>query len=429
MKAWHAWGLHKMIRPLRPVVSPIVNLAARRRLEAAVNIADLRLAAEARMHAMCFGYLDSGADDEVTLRRNKDAYLEYAMHYRVLHGLKPETLDTSTTAFGKDLALPIVTCPCAGNKMFHADGERGVFESAKDLGVGYAMSALSTTPVEDVVGDAAPNLKIFQLYLWADDDLVTSVLKKAKAAGFTVLALTVDFTWFGNRERDKRNGFTIPPAFSARQVRDALLAPAWTWDFLSSEAYKYANLDAATPAESLAAFVNKALRPDYSWDDALKLKELWDGPVLIKGIVRPDDAKFAVDHGFGVWVSNHGGRQLDAAPAPVEVVADIRDAVGPDVTIVQDGGIQRGTDIAKAIALGADLVGVGKPYLYGLGAGGKPGVRKALTILRDEFQRAMGLLGVGSIAELKARGRDLVKARGVSPRDAQGARYSVASII
>lgn len=377
---------------------------------------------------MCFGYLDSGADDEVTLRRNKDAFLNYALHYQILPGLKPETLDTTTTLFGEQISVPFLTCPCAGNRMFHTEGERAVFEAAKEVGAGYAMSALSTTAVSDV-DKASPKLKIFQLYLWNDEELVAKVLAKAKAAGFRALALTVDFTWYGNRERDIRNDFTIPPAYTARQVFDALNAPAWSWDFVSSEPYTYANLDSMVPAESLAAYVTKALRPDYTWDDALKLKEIWDGPVLIKGIVRPDDALKAVNAGFGVWVSNHGGRQLDGAPAPVEILSAVREAVGPEPTVIVDGGIQRGTDIVKSIALGADAVGVGKPYLYGLGAGGKAGVRKALDILRIEVERAMGLIGVASIQELKDHGRDFVKLRPASLRDAQGARYSDASII
>lgn len=422
----HAIGVHHVLRHLRFVMSPLVNSASQRRVDRAVNIADLRMAAKERMHRMCFGYLDAGADDEVTLRRNKDAFLNYALHYRVLRGLTAESIDTSTRLLGERLALPFVTCPCAGNRMFHTDGERAVLAAARDAGAAYAMSALSTTPVAAAEG---PGLKIFQLYLWTDDELVDKVLAKAKRAGFQALALTVDFTWYGNRERDKRNGFTIPPAYTVRQVMDALRSPAWTWDFASTEPYSYANLDAAVPAESLAAYVAKALRPDYSWEDALRLKERWGGPTFLKGIVRPDDAQTAVERGFDVWLSNHGGRQLDGAPAPLEVLQEVRSRLGPTPTIILDGGIQRGTDILKAIALGADAVGLGKAYLYGLGAGGQAGVAKALSILQDELTRAMGLLGVQSIDELKAQGPDLVKLRPPSPRDAMGARDSEAGLI
>ncbi|KAJ8599534.1 hypothetical protein CTAYLR_007109 [Chrysophaeum taylorii] len=404
----HAWGLHKFLRPLRPIVSPIVERPSRRRLADAVNVADLRIAAEKRMHRMCFGYLDSGADDEVTLRRNKEAYGDYALHYHVLSGIK--RIDLSTTLFGEHLELPFFPCPCAGNRMFHTEGEPAVYETAASRGMAYAMSALATTPVSAVRG--GPPLKIFQLYLWRDRALVADVLSKAKEAGFKVLALTCDLTWLGNRERDKRNNFTIPPAYTPRQIWDALRAPAWTWDFLSTDPYTYANLNAEVPAESLADYVNSQLRTDYSIFDAKELLELWDGPVVLKGVVRPLDAEIAIEAGFaGVWLSNHGGRQLDGAPAAIEVLADVRKRIGVKPIVVLDGGVQRGTDIFKALALGADAVGIGKPYLYGLGAGGKRGVEKCVDILHRELETTMGLTGVEAVRDLKSRGEYIVKKR------------------
>lgn len=404
----HYFGIDKVLRPLRPIVSPVLEYFPKRRLRNAVNVSDMRAAASKRMHRMCFGYLDGGADDEVTLHRNKDNFSNYVLHYRVLSGIS--SVDTSTQLLGKTLDLPFFACPCAGNRMFHTQGERAVFETSSEFGSAYAMSALATTPVT-ALGDTSMNLKIFQLYLWNDPDLVRGVLDKAKQAGFTALALTVDFSFFGNRERDKRNRFTIPPDYSMQQVVDALAAPAWTWDFLSTPEYTYANLNEDVPAESLADYVNKQLRPDYSWEDAVRLKEYWGGPVLIKGVVRPDDAKKAVDHGFDLWLSNHGGRQLDGSPAPIDVLADIRREVGKEPTIVLDGGVQRGTDVVKALALGADAVGIGKAYLYGLAAGGKPGVQKVFEILKAQVANAMGLLGVASVSELKDAGPDLVKKR------------------
>lgn len=422
----HSLGIHKLLKHLRPVVTPLVEALPRRRLTKAVNIADLRAAAAKRMHRMCFGYLDSGADDEVTLRRNKDAYNAYNLCYRVLPGLQGVSLQTRL--FGATLELPFFTCPCAGNRMFHTEGELAVLATCAEKKTAYAMSALSTTPVKDAREDIP--LKIFQLYLWRDPKLVDKVLAQAKDAGFTVLALTVDLTWLGNRERDIRNGFTVPPAYTPRQVLDALSAPAWTWDFLSTDPYTYANLDTEAPAESLAKYVASQLRTDYSWEDAKALKKLWGGPVVLKGIVRPDDAVKAVDQGFdGVWLSNHGGRQLDGAPPAVDVVSEVRRALGSDPTIILDGGVQRGTDILKGLALGADAVGIGKPYLYGLGAGGRAGVRRCFDILQGELELAMGLIGAGTIDDLKHD--DLVRKRvTLSLRDAQSARDApVSSII
>lgn len=298
---------------------------------------------------------------------------------------------------------------------------------------GAAQVGAGDADVED--GATSPPPRLFQLYVWKERALVRRMLELARGAGFKALALTVDLTWFGNRERDARNGFTIPPSYSLAQIRDALLAPAWTWDLLTSEPYTYANLDRDVPAEALASFVNAQLACDFDWDDAKWLIDEWkalvpDGTIALKGVVRPDDAERARRLGFdAVWVSNHGGRQLDSSPAPLDVLPHIRTAVGDDYTLIMDGGIQRGTDIVKAVALGADAVGIGKPFLYGLGAGGRDGVDKCFEILDREVRTTMGLLGVRTIDDLKKQGPDLVKTRHPSSRDAQGARYSPSGIV
>jgi len=410
----HALGVHKILKHIP--LNALFNAPSKARLAKAVNIADLRLCAKQRAHKMVFDYLDAGADDEISLRRGKDAYSELEMHYHVLSGLQPP-LDLSTKIFGKDVKLPFFACPTAGNRMFHTDGEAAAARAGERMGTMYGLSSLATTGIEEICKyHTGP--KVFQLYVWKDRELVKEVLAKAKEGGFNALALTVDFTWYGNRERDIRNGFTIPPNYSVSQMIEAIRKPAWTYDFLSSDPYTYACIKDDVPADSLASFVNSQINPAFDWKDAEWLLGEWGGPAALKGVVRPDDAIKGVETGFStMWVSNHGARQLETSPATIDVLPSIREAVGPDVEIIMDGGVQRGTDICKALALGADSVGVGKPYLWGLAAGGEEGVFRALEILRIELDRAMGLVGTGTVDDLKKRGPGLIKRRGTSVRD------------
>jgi isopentenyl diphosphate isomerase/L-lactate dehydrogenase-like FMN-dependent dehydrogenase len=338
------------------------------------------------------------------------------MHYHILAGLKPP-IDMRTKIFGCDVKLPFFACPTAGNRMFHWEGETAAAKAAEHHGSLYGLSSLATTGITEI-GEICKQPKVFQLYVWKDRELVKEVLAKAKEGGFNALALTVDFTWYGNRERDIRNDFSIPPKYTIKQMIEAIKKPAWTYDFLSHEPYTYACINTDVPADSLAAFVNSQIAPEFDWRDAEWLLGEWGGPAAVKGVVRPDDAIRAVETGFStMWVSNHGARQLETSPATIDVLPSIREAVGPDVEIIMDGGVQRGTDICKALALGADSVGVGKPYLYGLAAGGTEGVIKALEILRVELDRAMGLLGVANVDDLKKRGPGLIKRRHASVRD------------
>ena len=418
----HRLGLNKVFRLFDPIVRPIVNAGPNHRLEKCVNTWDLRDAAKLRTHQMCFGYLDSGADDEIAIARSRSAYADYECHYNVLAGNSPETLDLKTKIFGRDVNLPFFMCPTAGHRMFHTLGEKAGAAVAREKGILFGLSSLATTSVEDI-GKEHPKEypKVFQLYLWKDKGLNRALLQKAREHGYDAVALTADFTWFGNRERDTRNGFSVPPNYSVRQIVEAIKRPAWTWDLLVNDVYTYANIDKNVPAESMAAFINKQLCPDFNWKDAEWLANEWGGNLSLKGVVRPDDAVKALNHGFNsLWVSNHGGRQLETAVPTIDVLPSIRAAVGKDVEIVIDGGIMRGTDIAKALAMGADAVGVGKAYLYGLAAGGKPGVRKAIDTLHVELERAMGLLGTRTVEELKARGPELIKKRQTSewpPKD------------
>ena len=261
----HKYGFNKFFRLFNPLVEPIVNARAKARLDKCCNTWDLRDAARLRTHQMCFGYLDSGADDEIALARSRSAYNEYECHYRVLAGNSPETLDLSTKIFGRDVSMPFFCCPTAGHRMFHNLGEKAVASVAADNGIMFGLSTLATTSVQDI-GKIFPKSlpKVFQCYLWKDKELNRDLLQQAREHGYDAVALTADFTWFGKRERDIRNGFSVPPSYSFRQIYEAAKRPAWTWDLLCNDVYTYANIDKDVPAESMAAFINKQLCPDFN---------------------------------------------------------------------------------------------------------------------------------------------------------------------
>lgn len=370
----------------------------RRDFKDCINIADLRAAARRRAHRMVFDYIDGGADDERTLDWNSSAFERYSLRYKVLTGA--EEIDASTVVLGEKMALPFFCSPSAGNRLFHTEGERAVARAAAKAGVVYCLSTLSTVSMEEIAGlTAGP--KWFQLYVWRDRGLVKEMLVRARAAGYKALILTVDFPITGNRERDPRNGFTIPPRTGPKQVWHALKAPAWSWDYVFGEPIRYANLSAETPAVSLNQFVAEQLYAGFDWRDAEWLLGEWAGPAVIKGVVRADDARRAVDLGFNaVMVSNHGGRQLDTSPAPIEVLDGVVQEVAGEADVILDGGVRRGTDVLKALALGARAVSFARPYLYGLAAGGEAGVDRALGLLAESVKRDMALLGVRSIAEI-----------------------------
>lgn len=387
----------------------IFSSVAKRQLKQCFNINDLRTLAKQRSHKMVFDYLDSGADDELTKKASQDAYHKTKFAYKVLSGVD-YPIDLTTKVGNYTLGLPFFNCPTAGNRMFHVDGEKAVAQVAEKYNTMYSISSLCTTPLEDIKSiHSGP--KVFQLYLWKDKALLKDVIQKAKENDYNILALTADFGFYGKRERDLRNGFTIPPNYSIKQVVEALKAPQWTTDYLLSPGYNYACLNKNVPAESLAHFVTNQLNPAFSWKDAEYIINEWGdtGSVALKGVVRPEDAKIAAQLGFDIiWISNHGARQLEHSVNTYDVLPSIRESIGDNRQIILDGGIMRGTDIVKAIAKGADAVGIGKAYLYGLTAGGIHGVDKAYEILTDEVQRACGLLGIQSIEQLKKEGKNLL---------------------
>ncbi len=382
------------------VTCAVGGLMRKSKLDQCQNIEDLRKAARRRAHKMVFDYIDGGADDEKTLAGNSSAFDKYSLLFRVLTGV--DEVDTSITLLGQKMDQPFFCSPSAGNRLFHTEGERAVAKAAAAAGVVYCLSTLSSVSMEEIAA-LTTGPKWFQLYVWKDRGLVKEMLDRARAAGYRALILTVDLPIAGNRERDPRNGFTIPPHYGPRQTFEALKAPFWTLDYLTGAPIKYANLSADTPAVSLADFVAEQLHAGFNWRDAEWLLGEWNGPAVIKGVVRDDDARQAAALGFNaVMISNHGGRQLDHSPAPIDVLEEIVQAVGDKVEIILDGGVRRGTDILKALSLGATAVSFARPYLYGLAGGGEPGVKRALTIMAEAVRRDMALMGVRSLEEIDA---------------------------
>ncbi len=374
------------------------------KLDRCLNIDDLRVAARQRAHRMVFDYIDGGADDEVSLGRNTKAFDDYDLLFKVLAGA--DNVDMSTTLLGEKIDVPFFASPAAGHRLFHTHGERGVAKAADSAGTIFSLSTLSSVSIEEIAA-LTNGPKWFQLYVWKDRGLVKEMMDRAREAGYKALILTVDFPIAGNRERDPRNGFSIPPKVGVKQAWHALRAPAWSLDYVIRPSVKYANLSADTAAVSLQDFVYEQFDAGFNWRDAEWLLGEWNGPAVIKGVVRPDDARRAVDLGFNaVMVSNHGGRQLDRSPAPVHVLESIVDAVGPDAEVILDGGVRRGTDILIALALGARAVGFTRPFLYGLAAAGEAGARRAMDILTNELRRDMVLLGTDRVSKIK---RSLVR--------------------
>ena len=347
---------------------------------------------------MVFDYIDGGADDEKTLLKNTSAFDNYELFYKVLSGV--DNPDTSTTLLGEKIDVPFILSPSAGNRLFHTVGEIGPAIAAEKVGTIYSLATLSSVSIEEI-GALTKSPKWFQLYIWKDRGLVREMLRRAKAAGFTALFLTVDLPIAGNRERDPKNGFTIPPKIGPKQMWEGLKAPGWVRDYLFSPQITYANLDNATSALSLNNFIKDQMDASFNWTDVEWLLGEWNGPSILKGVVRADDALRAEKVGFNaISISNHGGRQLDTSPAPISCLPAIRNAVSDKTELIVDGGIRRGTDVLKALAMGANAVSFARPYLYGLAAGGKEGTIHAVELIRDSIVRDMILLGAQSINDI-----------------------------
>ena len=373
------------------------------RLDDCHNIADLRALARRRLPAPIFHYIDGAADDETTARRNIQAFADCDLVPNVLNDVAQT--DLSVTVLGQKLALPLFCSPTAIQRLFHHEGEAAVARAAARFGTFCGVSSLSTiAPAEVAACSDGP--KLFQFYFHKDRGLNRALLEEAKAVGFDALALTVDTITGGNRERDRRTGFTAPPQLNWRSLASFALHPGWTLNYLLRKKFELGAVknhvaQGTAIAIAISEYFSTMLDQTMDWEDAAALREAWGKPFCLKGVMSVADARRAVELGAdAIMLSNHGGRQLDGARAPFDQLAEIVNAVGGQIEIILDGGIRRGTHVLKAMAAGATACSGGRFYLYALGAAGQKGVEKALAMMEEEIRRAMQLMGVRRLAQL-----------------------------
>jgi L-lactate dehydrogenase (cytochrome) len=379
---------------------------AERRLARAASVADLRLLARRRAPRAVFDYTDGAAGEEIGLRRSRQAFGRVEFQPRVLRDVS--NVDTSTTILGRASALPLVFGPTGFTRMMHTEGEPAVARVAARVGIPYALSTMGTTSIEELAAAAPGGRLWFQLYLWRDREASRDFVERAREAGYEALVLTVDTPVPGARLRDVRNGLTIPPSLSMRTFAEGVLHPAWWFDLLTTEALEFASLNRFEG--TVAELVDRMFDPTATLSDLSWLRSVWPGSLVVKGVQNVADARAVVDAGAdGLVVSNHGGRQLDRAPTPLEALAAVVDAVGDRAEVYVDGGILSGSDLVAAVALGARAGLVGRAYLYGLMAGGERGVQRAADILHTEVTTTLALLGVTRVEDLR---RDHVRLRG-----------------
>jgi len=368
-----------------------------------VCIEDLRTRARRRLPRAVFDYVDGGAGDEITLQRNMAGFQRYMFRPRVLTDVGAR--DQSVMVLGERLVSPIVLAPTGLIGMVVPRAEILAARVAERKGLVFALSSMATCSLEEVAQAARPPLW-FQMYIWRDRGLTRSFVERAQAAGYRALCLTLDVQVLATRDRDARHGFfTVPSRVTVRSVLGALAKPGWFWGMIRWPFPTLANFvgleGAGNTPQALARFATAQLDPSVSWRDLEWFRSIWQGPLALKGVLTAEDAFLAVEHGAdAIVVSNHGGRQLDGAPAAIEALPEVVDAVGSRADVILDGGVRRGSDIVKAVALGAKACMVGRPFVYGLAAMGERGAELAIDILRDEVDRTLALIGRPTIASL-----------------------------
>jgi L-lactate dehydrogenase (cytochrome) len=372
---------------------------------------DFRRIAKRRLPTPVFHYIDGGADDEVALARNTEAFNDYELLPSQLSDVS--SIDLSSTLFGQPVEWPVMIAPTGASKLFHGQGEPAVARPAEKFGMVYSLSTLGTATIEDVASITA-GPKLYQLYVFKDRGLTEAWLQRCKEAGYIALALTVDTPVAGNRERDLVHGFVAPPRSRVRQIASFARYPGWLARVLIRKDLEMVNITRGNEAArawkgGIRKYIDEQLERSLTWKDVEWLRSRWDGALVIKGVQTVEDCRKAADAGAtAVMLSNHGGRQLESAPAPVDCIAAVADALRDRLEIICDGGIRRGNHIVKALALGANACSIGRAYLYALAAGGQAGVERSLTLMRSELERTMALLGCNSVRKL---GRGYVNLR------------------
>ena len=372
----------------------------KRRLAKALTIDDLRVIAKRRTPRAAFDYTDGAAEGELSILRARQAFQDVELHPDVL---RPAVdVDTSIEVLGARSALPFGIAPTGFTRLMQTEGEIAGAGAAGAAGIPFTLSTLGTTSIEDVQAANPGGRNWFQLYVMRNRETSYELTRRAAAAGYDTLFFTVDTPVAGARLRDKRNGFSIPPQITLRTVIDAAVRPWWWIDFITTPKLEFASL--SSTGGTVGELLDSAMDPTISYGDLEVIRGLFPGKIVVKGVQNVADARRLVDHGVdGVVLSNHGGRQLDRAPVPFHLLPEVVREVGGDTTVMVDTGIMNGADIVSSIALGADFTLIGRAYLYGLMAGGRPGVDRTIAILRDEIERTMKLLGVASLEELEPR--------------------------
>lgn len=366
-----------------------------------LTIADLKECARRRVPKMFFDYADSGAWTEGTYRANEEDFRKIKLRQRVLVDMTNRSL--KTTMVGQEVSMPVALSPTGLTGMQHADGEMLAAQAAEEFGVPFTLSTMSICSIEDVASVTKKPFW-FQLYVMRDRDFVADLIDRAKAAKCSALVLTADLQILGQRHKDLRNGLSAPPKFTPRHIWQMATRPAWCMGMLGTPRRTFRNIAGhvknVTDLSSLSSWTAEQFDPQLSWKDVAWIKERWGGKLIIKGILDVEDAKMAADTGAdAIIVSNHGGRQLDGAPSSISVLPEIVDAVGDRIEVHIDGGIRSGQDVLKALCLGAKGTFIGRPFLYGLGAGGKAGVTRALEIIRRELDITLALCGKRDIRD------------------------------
>ena len=369
------------------------------------NFEDFRKLAKKKLPSPIFHYIDGGADDEVTLNRNTNAFNDCDLVPNILASVGEP--DLSTTVFGRKIDIPLFLSPTAMQSLYTPEGDKASARAAEKFGTMYSMSTMASFSIEEIA-NISSGPKLFQLYVHKDQSITDDLIDRCRRANFDGLCLTVDTLVAGNRERDHRTGFTTPPKLTLESLLSFAMRPEWVFKYLTNKKFELANIKHKTDkgtniAKSVIDYINEQYDPKMNWKDAEYCIKRWNGPFALKGVMSVEDAKRAIDIGCtAIMISNHGGRQLDGSRSPFDQVKAISDAVGDKLEIILDGGIRRGTHVLKALAAGATACSFGKAFLFSLGAGGQKGVERLLDNMQKEIRRNMILMGCKKIEDLDA---------------------------